>query len=261
MIGRLEREYEDDPKAKFIKCPVEDENGESLYDYPYGLGYTTKMLSDQRNIMDDATYRALFMQEPIEREGRLFDPEEMRRYSFLPEREPDTILALCDTKEQGDDFCVMPVVNQYGQDYYVVAFVCYNGKVEVIEDLVVDALMKYKVKVCQIESNRGGMIFAQNVANRIKALGGGTNITTKWTQSNKETRIIINSAWVKNHCLFKYETDYKADKEYKTAMNLLYSYSMAGKNKHDDAPDVMALLAEFCMTVVGAKAEVFNRTW
>jgi predicted phage terminase large subunit-like protein len=261
VIGRLEREYADDPAARFIKYPVEDENGESLYNYPYGLGYTTKMLQDQKNIMDDASYRALFLQEPIEREGRLYDPEELRRYSSLPDREPDAVFAICDTKEQGDDYAVMPIVNQYGQDYYVVAFVCYNGKVEVIEDLVVDALMKYKVKICQVESNRGGMIFAQNIANRIKALGGGTNITTKWTQTNKETRIIVNAVWVKKHCLFKYENDYKTDREYKTAMNLLYSYSMAGRNKHDDAPDVMALLAEFCTTVVGVKAQVFNRIW
>ena len=261
IIGRLEQKYIDDPKAQFIKYPVEDENGESLFDYPYGLGYTTKMLHDQREIMDDASYRALFLQEPIEREGRLYDPQELRRYSSLPDREPDAIFAICDTKEQGDDYAVMPIVYQYGQDYYVVAFVCYNGKVEVIEDLVVDALMKYKVKICQVESNRGGMIFAQNIANRIKALGGGTNITTKWTQTNKETRIIVNAVWVKKHCLFKYENDYKTDKEYKTAMNLLYSYSMAGKNKHDDAPDVMALLAEFCMTIVGVKAQVFNRIW
>ena len=261
VIGRLEREYADDPAARFIKYPVEDENGESLYNYPYGLGYTTKMLQDQKNIMDDASYRALFLQEPIEREGRLYDPEELRRYSSLPDREPDAVFAICDTKEQGDDYAVMPIVNQYGQDYYVVAFVCYNGKVEVIEDLVVDALMKYKVKICQVESNRGGMIFAQNIANRIKALGGGTNITTKWTQTNKETRIIVNAVWVKKHCLFKYENDYKTDREYKTAMNLLYSYSMAGRNKHDDAPDVMALLAEFCTTVVGVKAQVFNRVW
>ncbi len=261
VLGRLENEYGDDPMAKFIRFAALDENDESNFDYPYGLGYTTKALHDQRDIMDDASFRALFMNEPIEREGRLYDPEEMRRYSMLPEREPDAILAICDTKEQGDDYAVMPVVYQYGQDYYVADFVCYNGKVEVIENLVVDMLLKHKVKICQVESNRGGMLFAQNIANRVKAAGGGTNITTKWTQSNKETRIIINAVWVKQHCLFRYENDYRSNREYRTAMNLLYSYSMAGKNKHDDAPDVMALLADFCMTVGGAQAEVFTRPW
>lgn len=261
VIGRLEQEYADDPKAKFIRFSALDDNDESNFDYPYGLGYTTKALHDQRDIMDDASWRALFCNEPIEREGRLYDPEEVRHYSSLPEREPDAVYAICDTKEQGDDYAVMPIVKQYGQEHYIVAFVCYNGKVEVIENLIVDALLKYNVQVCQVESNRGGTMFAQNVADKIKAKGGNTNITTKWTQSNKETRIIINAVWVKTHCLFKFENDYRHDKEYRTAMNLLYSYSMAGKNKHDDVPDVLALLAEFSMTLTGSQAEVFNRPW
>ena len=261
VIGRLEREYENDPRAKFIKCPVEDENGESLFDYPYGLGYTTKMLEEQRSIFDDASYRALFLQEPIEREGRLYDPEELRRYSALPEREPDSILAVCDTKEQGNDFAVMPIVYQYGQDYYIEDFVCYNGKVEVIEGLIVEKLLKHNVNICRVESNRGGMIFAEHIAKRIKEAGGKTNIQTKWTQQNKETRIITRAVWVKQYCLFKYEQDYRPLKEYKDAMNLLFSYSMAGKNKHDDAADVMAMLADFCENFAVGKAEVFRRPW
>ena len=261
VIGRLETEYADDPMAKFIRFSALDENDESNFDYPYGLGYTTEALHRQRDIMDDASWRSLYCNEPIEREGRLYDPEEMRRYSALPEREPDSILSICDTKEQGDDFAVMPIVYQYGQDFYIADFVCYNGKVEVIEGLIVEGLLKHKVKVCQVESNRGGTLFAQSITEKLRAAGGSTQITTKWTQSNKETRIIINSTWVKNHCLFRYESDYRTDKEYRTAMNLLFSYSMAGKNKHDDVPDVMALMAEFCMNIGGAQVEVFNRPW
>ena len=261
VIGRLETEYADDPMAKFIRFSALDENDESNFDYPYGLGYTTEALHRQRDIMDDASWRSLYCNEPIEREGRLYDPEEMRRYSSLPEREPDSILSICDTKEQGDDFAVMPIVYQYGQDFYIADFVCYNGKVEVIEGLIVEGLLKHKVKVCQVESNRGGTLFAQSITEKLRAAGGSTQITTKWTQSNKETRIIINSTWVKNHCLFRYESDYRTDKEYRTAMNLLFSYSMAGKNKHDDVPDVMALMAEFCMNIGGAQVEVFNRPW
>ena len=261
VIGRLEREYEDDELARFIACPVEDDNGESLFDYPYGLGYTTKMLQEQRSIMDDATYRALYMQEPIEREGRLYDSEELRRYSTLPEREPDAIIAVCDTKEQGNDFAVMPVVYQYGYDYYIEDFVCYNGKVEVIEGLIVDKLLKHNVHACRIESNRGGLIFAEHIAQLVKERGGKTNIQTKWTQTNKETRIITRSSWIKQNCLFKYEADYRPNKEYKDAMNLLYSYSMSGRNKHDDAADVMAMLADFCEGFRTRSVEVFARPW
>ena len=261
VLGRLEQEYEGDEFAKFITCPALNENEESNFDYPYGLGYSTEDLLRQREIMDDASWRALYQNEPIERDGRLYDPEELRRYSTLPEREPDNILAICDTKEQGNDFAVMPVAYQYGQDYYIESFVCYNGKVEVIEDLVVDRLLKHNVKMCRVESNRGGMIFAENVAKRVKEANGITNIQTKWTQTNKETRILTGSVWVKQNCLFKYESDYQKDKEYRDAMNLLFSYSMAGKNKHDDAPDAMAMLADFCQGFRYAKADIIRRPW
>ena len=261
VIGRLETEYSDDARARFIRFPALDENDESNFNYPYGLGYTTEMLHRQRDLMDSASWEALYMNTPIERDARLFDPEELRRYSSLPEREPDNILAVCDTKEQGNDFAVMPVAYQYGDDFYIVDFVCYNGKVEVVEDLIVDMLLIHKVKVCRVESNRGGMIFAENIAKRIKAAGGITDIQTKWTQTNKDTRIIVSSAWVKKFCLFKYESDFNKSKEYRTAMTQLYSYSMVGKNKHDDVADAFSMLADFCQVYGGYRAEVFTRMW
>ena len=246
VIGRLEREYEDDPKAKFIRFAALDENDESNFDYPYGLGYTTAALHKQREIMDDASFRALFMNEPIERLGLLYDSEELRRYFDLPDKEPDSILAICDTKEQGADYCVCPVFYQYGTDFYLDSIICDNGKVEVVQERVAQILVDRKVKMCRIESNRGGTIFAQNVEKRVKELGGMTSITTKWTQTNKETRIQTNSAMVKEHVLFKDET--KQDREYKEAMRQLTTYSMMGKNKHDDVPDCLAMFVDWQMS-------------
>lgn len=259
VIGRLEAEYGDDPLARFIRFSALDENDESNFDYPYGLGYTTEDLHKQRDIMDDASWRALYCNEPIEREGQLYDPSELRRFFELPEQEPDAVFAICDTKEQGGDYAVMPVLYQYGEDFYVDFILCDNGKVEVIEERVARILVDRKVKMCRIESNRGGTLFAQNVQKRIKELGGITNITTKWTQTNKETRIEINSGWVKAHCLFKDESEYNEDKEYRTAMNFLCSYSIAGKNKHDDVPDVFSMVVDYVTTFGGNRAEVIKR--
>ena len=38
VLGRLEAEYEGDPRARFIRFPALDENDESNFNYPYGLG-------------------------------------------------------------------------------------------------------------------------------------------------------------------------------------------------------------------------------
>ena len=245
VLGRLEREYEGDPRARFIRFPALDENDESNFDYPYGLGYSTEALHKQREIMDEPSWKALYMNEPIEREGLLYESGELRRFFDLPEREPDTILAICDTKEQGSDYCVMPVLYQYGQDFYLDTVIFDNGKVETVEERVAQKLVDRKVRMCRIESNRGGTMFAQNVQKRVKELGGMTTITTKWTQSNKETRIIANSGMIKSHVLFKDDSYYAKDREYRDAMSQLCSYSMMGKNKHDDFPDVLGLFVDW----------------
>lgn len=259
VLGRLERQYEGDPTAKFIRFSALDENDESNFDYPYGLGYSTKALHEQRDIMDEPSWRALFCNEPIEREGLLYEANELRRFFDLPEKEPDTILAICDTKEQGSDYCVMPIFYQYGMDFYLDAVIFDNGKVETVEERVAQALVDRRVRMCRIESNRGGTMFAQNVQKRVKELGGMTNITTKWTQTNKETRIIANSGMIKAHVLFKDESYYTRDREYRDAMSQLCSYSMMGKNKHDDFPDVLGLFVDWQLSDRANIATVMKR--
>ena len=83
------------------------------------------------------------------------------------------------------------------------------------------------------------------VAERINAEGGITSITTKWTQSHKETKIQMNAPWVKQHCLFRAEDTIQGKmwSEYRLFLRQLCTYSMRGKNKNDDAPDAMAQLA------------------
>ena len=57
--------------------------------------------------MDDASWRALYMTQPIEREGQLYPENELRRYFELPDREPDGIISICDTKDKGTDYAFM----------------------------------------------------------------------------------------------------------------------------------------------------------
>lgn len=258
-IGRLEQYYENDPRALFIREPVLDENDESRFDYPYGLGYSTQALLKQRDMMDEPSWLALYQQQPIEREGQLYAPDELRRYFTLPDKDPDAILAICDTKEQGPDYCVMPVFYQYGSDFYLDTIICDNGKVEIVQERIAQKLVERKVKMCRIESNRGGTIFAQNVEKRVKELGGMTSITTKWTQSNKSTRIQVNSALVKEHVLFKDESEYAKDREYRDAMTQLTTYSMMGKNPHDDVPDALAMFVDWQMSDRSNIATIMKR--
>ena len=257
-IDRLELAHAEDPLAEFIHLPALDENEESNFDYPYGLGFTTEFYHNQRDIMDDASWRALYMTQPIEREGQLYSDDELRKYFELPGKEPDAILAICDTKDKGTDYAFLPVVYQYGQDYYLEDCVCDNSNPEVVEARIVNALIGHKVQMARFESNSAGGRVAQSVQQEVKKRGGRCHITTKYTTASKETKIIVNSPWVKEHILFR-EGKIKSDKEYRRMYQFLTGYTMAGKNKHDDVPDGMAMFAEFAQQLECGKIEVIRR--
>ncbi len=259
VIGRLEQAYGDSDKARFIVVPALDENDESNFDYGNSAGFTTEFYHKQREIMDDASWRALYMNVPIEREGLLYSGHELRRYFELPDGEPDAILSVCDTKDKGKDYCVMPIAYQYGNNFYIEKFICDNSNPEVVEARLVSALIEHNVHMSCFESNAAGGRIAEKVQNEVKSRGGRAKITTKYTTANKETKIIVASPWVKEHCLFKDDSVIKDDKEYRRAINFLCSYTMASKNKFDDVPDACAQFAEFVQSLEGSRATVCNR--
>lgn len=259
VIGRLEREYEKNDRAKFIRIPAMDENDESNFDYQYGVGFSTKFYREQRDIMDSVSWKALYQNEPVERAGLLYQEGELRRYFDLPEQEPDAIIAACDTKDRGTDYCAMPIAYQYGDDYYIEDFVCDNSSPEVVEAKLVAKLLKHRVQAARFESNSAGGRIAAEVQKQVKEKGGRTKITTKFSTQNKETRIIVAAGYAKEHFLFKDESVYKGDKEYRLAMSMLCGYTMAGKNKNDDLVDSIAMLVDFSESFRLAKVEVMRR--
>lgn len=259
VIGRLEVMYDGSDRAEFIVMPALDENDESNFDYGNHAGFTTAFYHEQRDVMDDASWRALYMNQPIEREGQLYNEDELRRYFELPDKEPDAILSVCDTKDKGTDYCVMPIVYQYGSDFYAEEVICDNSNPEIVESRLVAALVKHRVQMSQFESNSAGGKVAEKVQAEVKKTGGITKITTKYTTQNKETKIIVNSPWVKEHVLFKDDSVIKGNKEYRKMLNFLCGYTMAGKNKHDDVPDAWAMFAEYVQQLEGSKVTVFNR--
>ena len=259
VIGRLEREYENNPRAKFIRIPAMNEDDESNFDYEFGVGFSTKFYREQRDIMDSVSWKALYQNEPVERMGLLYQENELRRYFDLPDREPDAIIAACDTKDRGTDYCAMPIAYQYGDDYYIEDFICDNSNPEIVEARIVAKLLKHRVQAARFESNSAGGRIAADVQKRVKEEGGRTKITTKFSTTNKETRIIIAAGYAKEHFLFKDESAYKGDKEYRLAMSMLCGYTMAGKNKNDDLVDSIAMLVDYSESFRLAKVEVMKR--
>ena len=115
-----------------------------------------------------------------------------------------------------------------------------------------------------VESNAGGKSFADNVQKIIKDMAkelrqdyrsqfkakanelDGYLVYFKPTTQNKETKILMNSGYIKQYFFFR--DDYEVGSDYDKFMRQLTSYVKLGKNKHDDAPDATAELAIYMQT-------------
>ena len=259
IVGRLEEEYDESDRARFIVMTALDENDESNFDYPYDVGFTTQFYREQREIMEDANWRALYMGEPIERSGLLYPPDELRRYFELPDGEPDAIIAACDPKDKGSDYCVMPIAYQYGPDFYIHAVICDNSGPNVVEPRLANALVEHRVQLARFESNQAGGRVAEKVQQMVKDQGGRAKLTTKYTTANKETKILVNSPFCLKNFLFKDDSVYKSDRDYKRFMQFVTGYTLGGKNKYDDTVDALAMLAEYIQSFALNKVEIVKR--
>ena len=246
VAGRIITENADNPRAKFISVPALNEKGESNFEYDYGVGFSTQYFVDMRNSMDDVSFKCLFMNEPIEREGLLYHEDELRRYLDLPLQKPDAIRCIVDTKNKGTDYFFQPVFYVYGEDHYLVDCICSDeSNYEVQYERSAQLLLSWKVEAARFESNNGGDRVSFEVDKRIKAAKGYCNITQAYTEQNKETKIILYAPWVKQHVIFKDKSMYDPKSPYGVMMSFLMSYTVAGKNKHDDVPDGLASYAKW----------------
>ena len=244
VIGRIQKMYEGNPRVKIIAVPdVDPVTGKSNFDYEYS-GFDEEFFADQQLLMDDISYKCLYKQEPIEREGLLFPEDKIRRYLNLPHGVPEIVTAQCDTKGKGTDYFVMPVFQKFGEDYYCVDAVCDNtADYEMQYENAANMLVNNEVIECEFERNAGGDRVAMEVNKRVEAKGWICNITDVPTETNKEARIFQCSSWILQHVIFKDASKYTPKEPYGVMMTLLKQYSVSGKKQLDDVPDVFSNFA------------------
>lgn len=244
VIGRIQRMYADNERVKVISVPdIDEETGESNFDYEFS-GFTVEFFADQQLLMDDISYKCLYKQEPIEREGLLFPADKIRTYLNLPHGEAEITTAQCDTKGKGTDYFVMPILQKYGDEWYCVDCVCDNSAdYEYQYENAANVLVENQVQECEFESNAGGDRVALEVNKRVESKGWICNITSRPTETNKEARIFQCSSWILNNIIFKDSSLYTPKEPYGVMMGLLRQYSVSGKKQLDDVPDVFSNFA------------------
>ena len=242
-------------KAKYIrwdviKIPALNENDESNFDYDYDVGFSTQHYQQIRAKFeaneDMASWLAQYQQEPIEREGALFTPEFMRFYkgdSELPAGEPDNIVAACDVAFGGSDFLAFGVLYIYGEEKYLVDCIFDNHEKDITQPRIVQMILKHQVQRSFWEYNNGGDGYKDDIKRLLKEKGYIHNMIGAYapTGKRKEDRIFDAAPEIRQ---IKFLEDGYRDQDYQKMMQNVFSYKIEGKNKHEDACDMLAYLVK-----------------
>lgn len=244
VIGRLEQNYGDSDRNRFIVMPAMDEKDESNFDYDYGVGYSTETLRKQREVMDEMSWKALYMNQPVEREGLLFPADELRYFNgVLPDGEPDRKLMVMDIAWGGGDFTACPIAYVYGDAVFIPDLVFNNGDKTVTRPEVVGKIIQHKINVVRGEANNGGDEYCDVVDSQLRQQGYHCSVRSQRAPSgqSKLSRIIQYAPDIKR---FYFLDEKHQSKEYKAFMEQVTMFTQLGKVPHDDAPDSLAQLAD-----------------
>ena len=244
VIGRLEQNYGDFDRNRFIVMPAMNEKDESNFDYDYGVGYSTETLRKQREVMDEMSWKALYMNQPVEREGLLFPADELRYFNgVLPDGEPDRKLMVMDIAWGGGDFTACPIAYVYGDAVFIPDLVFNNGDKTVTRPEVVGKIIQHKINVVRGEANNGGDEYCDVVDSQLRQQGYHCSVRSQRAPSgqSKLSRIIQYAPDIKR---FYFLDEKHQSKEYKAFMEQVTMFTQLGKVPHDDAPDSLAQLAD-----------------
>jgi predicted phage terminase large subunit-like protein len=148
----------------------------------------------------------------------------------------------------------------YGEEVYIEDVVFNNGLPEVTKELVANALVNHKVNRTDVEMNNGGNYYAEGVNELVKEKGGNTTFRLFFTSNNKVVKIISMSDFVKKRFLFKDPSTYSPNSVYAKFMQQVHGWTQTGKNKHDDAVDTLAMLAQLVQDLEGSSIKIVKRS-
>ena len=208
-----------------------------------------------KNMTKEIVY-ANYQQEPIDIKGRLYSS--IKTYNQLPIDSNNNLLFTAyknytDTADTGEDYLCSICYGVYNKEAYILDVLYTKEPMEITEPATAKILIENNIKEADIESNNGGRGFARAVDKHLLEKYNSSRCKVRWFHQtqNKRARILSNATWVMEHIYFPVNWADRWPEFYKA----ITTYQKEGKNKHDDAPDVLTGIAEKCNKISGLSFE------
>ncbi len=265
MLSRMRAEHEDDPRYRFIRIPVWDENEVSNFEYDHPDNYTAAKIREIRATLDPVDFSCLYLQTPLEKEGLVFAADSLFYYNgVLPDGEPDDIIAYGDIAWGGGDSLSFPIGYKYGDAIFIPSVVFDRRDKFVTKPRVAGRILQHKVRRVRFEADNGGAEYSDDISRTLRTEHHySCNISHKKAPStqSKMSRIEQHAPVIRTFYFLDDTTpdgdrdrdpslpkrEYR-DEDYRKFMNELTSMSFTAKNLHDDAADSLAGMVDFIMT-------------
>lgn len=269
-IGRRKRALENDARFRSrkweeITLPALNERDESNFDYKYGVGFSTEYYQQRRASFeannDIASWDAQYQNSPIEREGAVFTPDTMRYYNgVLPDEAPLRIWAVCDPAFGGGDYVAVPIIATYNKlDHYVVDVLFNNRDKSITQPALAKKLQGNNVGTIDVEVSKTTRAYIEGLQTELDKLGYHCTITTHTAPQNtsKAIRIFDKAPDIRQYFIFR-DSGHRS-KEYNLFMQNVFSFTVEGKNRHDDAPDSLSMAVANLFKIKSATIEIITR--
>lgn len=253
----------EDGTTVYIRVPLLDEDDETTCE----AVMPTSEARHLRDTTDDFFWSCVYQQAPIAPTGLNFADELLNHYDTLPLNENGTpaysnySLAVLDTTRRGKDNMSMPIFRTDGEYYYFTDCIFKAKAMSDMYDEIISKIEEHNITWLVVENNTDTSLKAL-LEEKLKNKGIYTCvITEKYNTVKKETRIMYQQGLIKKLLVFKNKKAYAKNSDYGKFMSNFTTYSFDYPNKHDDAPDSLAMFVTEIILEKGkpSKPQALNR--
>lgn len=201
--------------------------------------------------MQEIIFLPNYQQVLIDRMGQMYPDLVTQKYEDVPRKEDGSpaftnIVAYVDTADGGNDYFATVIAGVYNGYFYVLDMIYNQDLIDKNEDLLIEMLIKYDVKVVKIETNKHGRVFVNNIRKGLWEKHGTRRIVIEplHQSKNKETRLLMNAPAVNSTIYFPLDIAHRKHTSEAWDHIITFPKTCKSNDKHDDIEDCLTGLVE-----------------